>query len=109
MQVRPNAVKLNLVPTDIARDMGLENLKVYKRIAYSKTHLAIFFDLYEFNLESVMPYLNEHKIKKEVLLQFIKGVQQLHSLGFTHTYVRPTSFQINKDLMNGKLSDLEYC
>ena len=25
MQVRPNAVKLNLVPTDIARDMGLEN------------------------------------------------------------------------------------
>lgn len=25
VQVRPNAVKLNLVPTDIARDMGLEN------------------------------------------------------------------------------------
>lgn len=56
-----------------------------------------------------MRVLTDPEAKKEVILQMINGVKEIHSLGYTHMKICPENFLISKDLKIIKLADFEDC
>ena len=79
----------------------------YERILYNKTHISFSFEKLHYNLYKAMEVIDTHEKKKDVILQMIHAVQELHSLGYTHQKISPKKFLISQDLTHVKLKDFD--